>query len=330
MKKKITQYLLYFTILLLTANIIVDLIAKKNKPRFENDISSSVIENIYLETLDEEGIELNLIKIKRNREEEKDSLKNIFNVRIPGDLPFSVFMNYLQTKLNYPFIKLRGEEKKKDKELKLSIYSNNTLKLESNIIKDENLSRPGAKLSFIITGFNGLSKSRQEELLKSPFPFAVELVPSDKEAGMVDSLKKFRKEHTVLLNDDISGKNFLLLERYSEGKLMASIKNIITSFKYYPVYMIDTGSDLFGRPKYGIVEKEILRNKIRLEKRNAFICLDDEKRENIINKLTEAANGRENKNKIFLIEGENYLSVFDEINKLFRKGNKIISPSENL
>ena len=180
----------------------------------------------------------------------------------------------------------------------MKIFCNGIQKIESNISKDEALSRTGAKIAFIITGFNSLSKNKQNELLKSPFPFAIELVPSEKETGMVDSLRKFNKEHVVNLNDDISGKKFLLSNSYSNEKLRAAVKNILSAYKYFSLYLIDTSSDLFTQSKYGLIEKELKLNSIHLEKHNSFVCLDDDNKESINSRLIQfvesAGGGRKN------------------------------------
>jgi hypothetical protein len=321
--------MLGFTIFLLVANIIIDLTTKKKEKIFENDLSSLGLENNYLETLDEFGVDLKLIKVKPNRESGKDSVTNIINVQIPADIPFPVFLQSFQKKIDYPFVKLKSEEKKKDKEFTVKVFVNNIQKLESDVIRDENTRRTGVKLSFIITGFNSLSKGNQLELLQSPFPFAVELVPSEKEAILVDSLGKFNKEHVVCLNDDIEGKKFLLSDNYSKEKLRAAVKNILSAYKYYSLYLIDTDSDLFTQSKYNVIEKELLESKVRLVKRNSFTCLDDDKKENVrarLDKFLQNAGADEN---IAVIEAGNYMSIIDKIEVLFRKGNKVIPPCGN-
>lgn len=330
MKKKIIPYLLFFTILLLVVNIVLDFTSKKKTQKFDKDLSAAVIENYYLETLDECGIDLKWIKIKPNKDDSKDSLENIINVKIPADLPFPVLLKYLQSKSDLPFVKVTGEEKKKNKEFVLKVFSNNIQKLESNIVKDESVTRAGSRIAFIITGFGDLSKSKQTDLLKSPYPFAVELVPDEKETILVDSLRKFKKEHVVLLNDDIAGSKFLLKESYSKEKLRAAVKNILSAYKYNSLYLIDTASDLFSQSKYGIIEEEIKGNKIRYEFSSSFARLDSGSVENVKNRLDRLLENAGSAGKTARIDAGNYLSIIDKIDKLFRKGNKIIYPSENL
>lgn len=329
MKKKIAVYMLGFTIFLLVANIVIDLTTKKKEKIFENDLSSLGLENNYLETLDEFGVDLKLIKVKPNKDNEKDSVTNIINVKIPADIPFPVFLQSFQKKIDYPFVKLKSEEKKKDKEFTVKVFVNNIQKLESDVVREENTRRTGVKLSFIITGFNSLSKRSQIELLKSPFPFAVELVPSEKEAVMVDSLGKFNKEHVVCLNDDIEGKKFLLSNSYSKEKLRAAVKNILSAYKYYALYLIDTDSDLFTQSKYNIIEKELLDSKVRLAKRNSFVCLDDDKKEKMSDRLDKFLENAGAAGNIAVIDAGNYMSIIDKIEKLFKRGNKIAPPSGN-
>lgn len=330
MRKKIVVYLLSLTILLLVAHILVDFISRKNITRFEKDLSSAEIENVFLETLDECGIQLKWIRIKPNREKGKDSVQNIIKVNIPADLPLPVILHYLQKKIDVPFIKLTAGERKQSKEVVLKIFSNNIQKLESVISKDDNTSRQSRNISFIISGFNSLSKSKQIELLKSPFPFAVELTPTENGAIMIDSLSKFRKEHIVVLNDDISGKKFLLNESFSKPKIIATVKNILAAYKYNTVYLIDVSSDLYSQSNYPLIEKELLGNKIKLYKRNTFALLDGDKTEVIGAKLKEYILDLNVSNKVFLIDADNYLAILDTIDKLFRKGNKIVLPAENI
>jgi len=329
LRKKLIAHLLSLTILLLVANIIIDYLSRKNEVHFDKDLSASEIEGKFLETLDECGIELKWIKIKPNRDKEKDSIQNIINVKIPADLPLPVLLHYLQGKIEEPFIRLTAGERKKSKEIVLKIFSNGIQKLESVITKDDKTLRNSTKISFIISGFNGVSKAKQLELLKSPYPFAVELIPSEKGVVMIDSLRKYKKEHVVLLNDDLSGKKFLLNESFSNPKLLASIKNILTAYKYYPLYIIDTSSDLFSQTNYPIIEKALVANSIKLLKRNTFFSLDADKKEITAEKLKQAVFDLNLSNKTFLIDADNYLIILDNVDRLFRKGNKIILPGDN-
>ncbi len=329
MRKKVVVYLLSLTILLLVANIIINYFSPKNEFHFEQDITVSEIETKFLETLDECGIELKWIKIKPNRNKEKDSIQNLINVKIPADLPLPVLIHYIQGKMDEPFIKLSAGERKKSKEIVLKIFSNGIQKLESVITKDDNTLRKGSRISFILSGFSGVSKSRQLELLKTPYPFAVELTPSEKELVLIDSLRKFKKEHVVLLNDDVSGKKFLLNESFSNPKLLASVKNILSAYKYYPLYIIDSSSDLYNQSNYSIIDKAFIANNVKLVKRDVFLSFEDENKENIAEKLKQAVVDLKMVNKIFIIDADDYLAVVNVVEKLFRKGNKIVLPAVN-
>lgn len=330
MKKKVVQYLLFFTVLLLLANFLIDFTRKKKENHFENDLSALEIENKFLETLDECGIEMKWIKVKPNKEGGKDSVENIINVKIPDDLPIPVLVKYMQGKTDYPFVSVRAEEKKKNREIALKIFSNGIQKFEANIIRESSLKRSGARFAFIISGFDGLSKARQTELLKTPFPFAVELVPSGKEITMTDSLRKFKKEYVVLLNDDISGDDFLLKDSFSKEKLRAAVRNIISAYKYFPLYLIDTSSDLYSMSKWNIIETEFRGVKIRLDKKSDYMPVQADKNIDLNGALDSFIESAGSAGKTALIDAEDYLSLLGKIDKLFRKGNKIIYPSENL
>ncbi len=330
MKKKAVQYLLFLTILLLIANFIIDFTGKKKEYHFENDLSSLEIENKFLETLDECGIEMKWIKVKPNKDSGKDSVDNIINVKIPEDLPLPVLVKYMQGKVDYPFALVKAEEKKKNREITLKVFSNGIQKLEANIARDGGLKRAGSRFAFIINGFESLSKAKQTELLKTPFPFAVELVPSQKETALIDSLKKFKKEHVVLLNDDISGDKFLLKDSFSKEKLRAAVKNILTAYKYYPLYLIDESSDLYSQSKWSFIESEFRANKIRLDKRSDYMVIGGDKEEELLASLDSFIEASGTAGKTGIIDAEDYTALLLKIDKLFRKGNKILYPTENL
>jgi len=330
LKKRIIQYLLFFSILLLVGNIIINLTSKKKEKKFESDLSAAVIENYYLETLDECGIDLKWIKIKPNKDDSKDSIQNIINVKIPPDISFPVLIKYLQSKADLPFVIVKGEEKRKNKEFTLKVFSNNIQKLESNIVKDENLSRGGVRMAFIITGFKDLTKAKQNELLRSPYPFAVELIPDERDINLPDSLKKFRKDYIVTLNDDISGSRFLLKNSYSNEKLRAAFRNILSVYKYNSLYLIDTASDLYAQSKFQIVEDEIKASKVKYDKKNVFVCLDESKTDSVRARFDRFMENAGSAGLTAILDASNYLSILDKIDKAFRKGNKVIYPFENL
>ncbi len=330
MKKKAVQYLLLISISLLIISVAVDIVFKKQEMHFEKDFSAAEIEKTYLNTLDECGFDSKWIKIKPNRDGANDSVPHIINVKLPSDLPFPMLVKYFQSKIDAPFVKLRCDELKRDKDFSIKVFSNGILKFESDIERETELVRKGVKVSFIITGFNDLSVAQQTDLLKTPYPFAVELVPTDKDAALTDSVKKFKKDYIVTFNDDISGKKFLLKDSYSRDKLIANVLEILSAFKYNSLYLIDTASDLHSQSNYPLIEKEMKRNKIRFENRNTYICLDDDKKENIYNGFIQAVEGSGGDSRIFLIDASNYISILDKVEKFFRKGNKIISVYENL
>ncbi len=330
-KKIIIKYLLAFAILLLLINISIDVFKKKEiVPSTSSELSVIYLENSFWQVLDNYGINANWVKKKKNKIEDEDSITAKYLVSIPSDIPIPLVVKELYNSFPNGSVKFNTQEKKMFGETELNIISGNNLKLKAILTPVTELKRNKSDLSFIISDALNLSQGNYSRWLNVNFPLSCSVVPDPDMMPKCDSLAKYYKEYTVLLNDDISYSKMKFVPEYSKTLLKGSVSRVLSSFPKRKAVLVDEKAGLYNSAIYNFVRDEFARNNQKLVRLNQIIRLEMNDELELTSRFNFYCNDTTSvKNKIFFTTFDNFEKLLPLIDKYKKKGSKIISVSKS-
>lgn len=328
-KQKFIKYLLAAAVILLVINITIESLKKPKKESVVHELSVLQIETVFFTVLDEYGIETKWITRKKYKSADYDSVKTEYIVKIPADMPVPLIIKNINKVIEKDITGFVSEEKKIFGTTEIRIYTNEVLKLKATLIPDKEIIRKRNELSFVINDVFDLSEKNFNNFLSIHHPLSCIVVPGHDLVIKADSLKDYTKEYAILLNNDISDPKMKLKSDYQKGLLRGSMQNIVSSFRDAKAYIIDENSTLYNSPIYNYVRDEFNRQSLFLYPRSELIELNAQEDSELISKFKyycEDTTGVHQ--KIFFSSFDNFLKIQNEIEKIKKKGNKIIPLSK--
>ena len=328
-KQKIIKYLLAAAVLLLVINIAIESLKKPKKEIAVHELSVVQIETVFFTVLDEYGIATKWITRKKYKSAEYDSVKTEYTVKIPADMPVPLIIKDINKVIEKDITGFVSEEKKIFGTTEIRIYTNEVLKLKATLIPNKEIIRKRNELSFVINDVFDLNEKRFNNFLSVHHPISCTVVPGHDLVIKADSLKDYTKEYAVLLNNEINDPKMKLKSDYQKVILRGSMQNIISGFRDAKAYIIEENSTLYNSPIYNYVRDEFNRQSIYLYPRSELIELNAQEDSELISKFRfycEDTTGVHQ--KIFFSSFDNFLKIQNEIEKIKKKGNKIIPLSK--
>ncbi len=328
-KQKFIKYLLAVTVSLLVINIAIESLKKPKKNSVVHELSVLQIETVFFTVLDEYGIETKWITRKKYKSADYDSVKTEYIVKIPADMPVPLIIKNINKVIEKDITGFVSEEKKMFGTTEIRIYTNEVLKLKAILIPDKEIIRKRNELSFVINDVFDLSEKSFNDFLSIHHPLSCTVVPGHDLIIKADSLKDYMKEYAILFSNDISDPKMKLKSDYQKELLRVSMQNIVSSFRDAKTYIVDENSTLYNSPIYNYVRDEFKRQSIILYQRSEFIELNAQEDSELISKFKfycEDTTGVDQ--KIFFSSFGNFLKIQNEIEKIKKKGNKIIPLSK--
>ena len=330
-KQKLVRYLLVLAIILLVAEITVVRFQKPKKSVPAKELSVNQIETVFFKVLDEYGIEPKWISKKKAKKSDDDSTRVQYFVKFPSDVPIPLIIRDINKVIQKDITGFVSEEKKIFGSTEIRIYTNEILKLKATLSPDKDIIRNRNKLSFIISDAFDLSESNFNKFLSIPHPLACTVIPDGNAIIKADSMRNYRKEYAILLDDGIDDSKMRLKQEYQKEILRGSITNIITSFKNSRFYIVNEMSSLYKSPIYNFVRDEFKRHEIDLVPKSTLVELNAEEDSELYSKLKFYCNDTTgSRYKVFICSFENYRKILPELDGYRKMGNKIIPLSKTV
>jgi hypothetical protein len=324
-KRNIVNYLVAVVIVLLLINILVENRRKPPKEKAAGELSVSQVEDVFFKVLDEYGIEGSWITKKKYKPTEDDSIKTEYFVKLPLDLPVPMIIKEMNSIIQKEITAFVSVEKIKYGTTEIRIYTNESLKLKATLIPDNQNVRNRKELAFIISNALELGESDFRKFLSVYFPISALVIPNKANILKTDSLLKYSKEYALLISNDISDPETKLNPDYKKDLLRGSVENILTYFRNAGSVLIDERSKLFKSPLYGPVYDDFKHRGFVLHPLKEIISLDSKESPELYYKFniscSDTAGSRQT---IFILSFENFEKIFDGIEKMKKKGNRII------
>lgn len=326
-KTKLIINLFIISTVLLIVNLLVDKFTTPSESeKISSEISRAKIENVFYSVLDDYGINAFWITTKKNKSSLEDSIQNVFEVKIPTDVPIPMIIKDIKKVIVNDITAFVCNEKKIFGLTEIKIYTNEILKLHAVFMPDESLNRDKNKIAFIISDAFKLGASDYQKFLASHYPLSAMVVPNAENRIKADTLKNYYKEYCVILDDDNDEKQFRLETGHQPELLKRSVSSILSQFNKAKLITVDNESKLYNSAIYNFVEKQFqIGNRELLSTKKLIDLRNDQESELISRFLFFSSDTSGTREKIILTGFENFIKLEPEVNKFRKKGGKIIA-----
>lgn len=327
--KKTALILFGVVLILLVLNIVVKKITEDGEPPKNREPLSGVeIDHLFHTALKNYGFSENWVIRKKIRNISDDSLYSAYLVKIPKNLPIPLMILEMQDLFWDDDVNVSAEEFTPTNKTIIKLSSQNHLKLAAEFVYDENTIRAYGTVSFLVYDFPTEDNNKIDELLKTPEPFYVILLPAESSKNQINKLNKSNKRYAILLDDNIEELDYKLDEKYSEDRLKRSIREIVGTFSNAVFFIVDDRSNLFESEKYKFIENEFRKRNIKIVYKSKLSLLDANSL-NVDGKFQDfMLTVQKNDEKVLLVSADEFLSIAQLIPSYRKIGYKFIYPGD--
>ncbi len=325
-KKSTLQILFGTALILLIANLVLNIIANENNSiSNKTELSSVEIDSLFRLSLHSFGLLDDWIK-----ESKSSKADNSYKVKIPKDLSIPVILAEINSFFWDSDVTINSVEKIFYGRTILEIKSEDKIMLRADFDYAKNIFRSAGTAAFIVENFE-LSDFEDSLLLEIPEPFSPLLIPSNENLLLSKSIIDKQKTYSLLLNDNIPELKYKLKDSYSQNRLKGSLLSIINDFSSATYFFIDDQSDLFNSLIFSYLKDELVKRKIKIVALSNLQKLDFSETDLLISSFdTFMKNTEEGESITFLISADNFRNLLPEIKSYRKAGYKIVHPSETI
>lgn len=331
-RKNLIIVLLTFSFLLVVANIVIDNLKKEEPVEKDPTITITLLENRLSEALTNYGIKDNWISGKEYKKPQYDSLKHYFNITLPGDLPHLEVIREFFSLNTEKEIKIHSEEEILNKRTRVTVYTENTPKLEAVFTTVQDSLRNYPVLTFLITDINRIDEQQRIEILEMPYPSGICIVPSPDGDSLLVKADMYKKPFYVLISDNME-EQYLIEPGNSKESLNDAIGNIQKKYRDAAGFLIDNKSDLFNSAIFSFLRDKFAANNTPLYNIAGFKTLNSDNIDDLLSRVYfYARSSSPGEKKLFLIPADKFYKIREDINRLKKFGYKleVHSPGEYL
>lgn len=328
MKKKTIYILVVLSVLLLFANVVLNIVNKPEPQIAKAETDAAEIDSLFVHAIYKFNLDSSWITQVPINSSQYDSLRNVYRIKLPGDLrPATILLELKNAFQNYP-VDLISDEKVVNATTTLNILSNDKLKLQSAISVETELERPHTKLSFIITNYEELNQSRKESLFYSMIPYSILLVPSIETDSTIIKLNDYKKSYSLFIDDDIDEDKYKLASDFSKTRLKEAVRYLSRNYSMADLFIVNDKSSIFNSAIFNFIRDEFTSREVKLYRLNDFISLPDNYDEALSLLKFYLESGVGEKGKIIVTNA----NIFYESNEILleakKRGTKFYRPNE--
>ena len=331
MKKNLIYILVVCAVLLLVANLVIKLIQKEEEPVvLVQELSTRRIDSIFNSAIAKFNLDSTWIEKIFIDNSGYDSLSYVYKIDLPNDLPPVKVLRELHTKFFNRPVNLISDEKIVNGYTTLNIFSEDNLKLQASLKKNEDLVRRHTEHALVLQNFSELNAPEQQKLFHSGINFSVLLIPSAESDSLISSIKKFEKTYSILISDQIEDSKYQLTPDQSKGAMEESVRYIYWNYPEAQLYLVSNSAAIFNSASYNFVHDQFLSREITLRPVNQIITLPNKygEAESRMDFYLESGKGKEG--KILLLTAEYFLRLEGKLLDAKKKGAKFYSPKDLL
>ena len=324
LRKKILIYLFGFAVLLLALNLVF-----KNKIVFsaadEIEINVEEISNRFNNILTNFRIEEKLVKKTFSKDKVSGLSIPSFRVQVPKDLSIPEILKDIFNEFRKDNLKIESVEKVKGGKTLLTIRNGKAAVLISEFDYSKNISRDKRYFALLIRDLD-FENANDSVLIESSASINFLIRPNSKYKDLISYIKSYKKEFSLLIDDETEEQKYKLAAGYSEQRVINVLKTLVKDFSKASFFVIDDKSELYNSPNFKILSEALSKRQIKIFRLSDFITLDEsESWLEEFDKCMEQVSS--NKSSIFLISKDSYSQIKPIFSKYYKKGYRIINSS---
>lgn len=322
-KKKISIVLFSLAVLLLLVNVILAKIYPLQSD-VKKTLSEIEINKMFNDAIKKFGLNDEWITLKTGRDKSSNNSFPNYIISVPADLPIPVLLSQVFEDFSSTETTILSNEIKTGGFSTLEIFSNGKKILKADFDYDISIRRKSGLIGFIIFDEGQFDEDNFKTLNSSAERFSFLFLPNHE---LIKILNNCKKEFALILNDEITDRDYKLETGYSTDRLQLSVKAIINSFGNAAFFMIDDQSSLFNSSREEMIIDWLEKSKLRFLHKHDILQLKSEfNLHNEFNDILKSMSDGEA--KLVLISSFDYLSITDDIAGGKKIGYKFINPSE--
>jgi hypothetical protein len=320
-KRKIISILFFTAVVLILLNIAADKIFLGSLKELK-ELSGQEIDKKFRTAVFNFGLERDWVKKSPARN--NGTFYSSYKIDLPADLPVTLILKEINRLFKEGNVNIYSEEEKINGKTSVKISSGDEIKLKAQFRYKSALKRNAGEISFLLLDILTLNEKEDSVLLSSPESFYIVLIPSKSAAEEAGKISRYGKKYALLLNDEIPELKYNFKEGYSEGRLKASVREIIADFPDLKFFIIDDNSALYSSRVFSFVEKEFIRRNLHFYKKSGLESLQESGAEDIVSRFKKIGASREKRNILTSIH--DYILLGPEIVKYKKIGCRFIPP----
>lgn len=324
LRKKILIYLFGLAVLLLALNLVFN-----NKIVFSSDdekaINSDELGNRFNNILTSFGIEEKLIKKTVSADKVTGLRIPLFRVQVPKDLSIPEILLDIFNEFRKDSLEIESIEKVKSGKSLLTIKKGRTSVLSAEFDYSKNISREKRYLALLITDINYNSQG-DSVLIESSQSVNFLIRPDSKYKGLINYIKSYKKEYSILIDDGTGEQKYKLAAGYSAQRVINVLKTLVKDFSKASYFVIDDKTELYNSANYKIISEALSKRQIKLFRLSDFLSLDES--ENWLDDFGKRMDQvSSNESSIFLISKNSYKQIEQVLSTYYKKGYRIVNSS---
>jgi hypothetical protein len=325
-KRKIVIYLFIITIIFLFADVLVRSIFTEKKVTTK-EFYPNEINRIFLSCLEDFGINEDHVKEKKVKLKDIDTSITNYIIDTPKDLKMVEFISSLNEILYYDGIEIKSKELKINKDTELFIERNGALLFMAKFIFNDKFIRTENRFSIIVDGLEDLGNDEIKQILDIPADICFAILPSVANEEILDDITSHGKYYAIKIDDGIDDPIYIMNEDQHPEKIIKSLSNIFRKFSLTNFILINDNSDFFKSTKFKVIEKNTPSGFI-VKKVSELINLGDREPKELASLFRFYAEKADSAKKCFYFNTSQFFSIKNDLLKLKKKGNIILSPSK--
>ena len=327
-QQRVIASLFAFSILLLTANIIIGKVLNtENKIIPPGSLSGSEIDSLFRIAVQNFGLPASILKNQKIKEVSLAEEYSTFNLNLPVDIPIPVFIAELNEIFSGYDAEVITEEKKMSGRTLIKISSEDEFRLAAYIDYNKDIARNSSSVGFLITIDDKTQKSDIDQLLNTPEPFAFLFTPSDVLKNFIKTDPVNKRQFAIILGDETVDLDFKFESGYSERRLKSSVRNLLGTFSQAAFFIIDDNSSFYESKIFPFVENEFVSRKIKLIKKSRLNIINSSMK-NISEHFKELMGSIEDSGSMMIVCSPNdFIGLLGEIRSYRKIGYKYLLPS---
>jgi len=187
-------------LILLTANILIEIAMKKNKSREEFSVNSKDLQTRFESTLNSFGLETAWIEKKTIKDGKSDRTHPSYKITLPNDLSIPEVLLEIYGEFGKDSLVIESEEKSAGGKSFLTLKENNLTRLTAEFNYGKNVKRERGDLAFIIRNIE-LDNIDDSLLVETADKFNVMFTPSEENLSYLPYIVENRKSYSVIIGD---------------------------------------------------------------------------------------------------------------------------------